>query len=151
MSTPLGKRLSVRSGIRVVIVLAMASLLIGPIPARGEERVKGPASTHELLMKAHDQLEIALHYADLAVAPYQPGVGWHKAHTQRAINVIVGPGNPDFNKEVDNPGDGHGVMKYLQEAHEAMKGCSPVNTCDAIESSLEYLRAAWSTENRRSE
>ncbi len=31
-------------------------------------------------------------------------------------------------------------MKYLQEAHEAMKGCSPINTCDAIEGSLEYLR-----------
>jgi hypothetical protein len=114
---------------------------MAPLPAQSAEE-KGPATTHELLMKAHDQLEIALHYAELAVAPHQPGVGWHKAHTQRAINVVVGAGNPDFNKEVENPGDGHGVMKYLQEAHDAMKGCRPVNTCDAIESSLEYLRAA---------
>lgn len=136
------KRLSVRSRAIAFVVLAMASSFIGPNPAQSQEHAKGPASTHELLMKAHDQLEIALHYADLAVAPHQPGVGWHKAHTQRAINIVVGSGNPDFDKEVENPGDGHGVMKYLQEAHEAMKGCSPTNTCDAIESSLEYLRAA---------
>jgi hypothetical protein len=124
------------------LVGSTLSLILGPVPARGAEQEKGPASTHELLMKAHDQLEIALHYAELAVAPHQPGVGWHKAHTQRAINVVVGAASPDFNKEVENPGDGHGVMKYLQEAHDAMKGCRPVNTCDAIESSLEYLRAA---------
>jgi hypothetical protein len=114
----------------------MASL---PVQAAEE---KGPASAHDLLMKAHEQLGIAIHYAELAVAPHQPGMGWHRAHTQRAINVVVGTGNPDFNKETENPGDGHGVMKYLQEAHDAMKGCTPVNTCDAIESSLEYLRAA---------
>ncbi len=48
----------------------------------------------------------------------------------------------DFSKDVENPGDGHGVIKYLQEAHDHMKGCRPVTTCDSIESSLEYLRAA---------
>lgn len=69
-------------------------------------------------------------------------MGWHRAQTQRAINIVVGADNPDFNKEVENPGDGRGVMKYLKDAHEAMKGCTPVNTCDAIESALEYLRAA---------
>jgi hypothetical protein len=125
-----------------LISVFMLSLVVWPPQAWSAERERGPASTHELLMKAHDQLEVALHYAELAVAPHQPGTGWHKAHTQRAINVIVGMGNQDFNKEVENPGDGHGVMKYLQEAHESMKGCSPVNTCDSIESSLEYLRAA---------
>jgi hypothetical protein len=93
-------------------------------------------------MKAHNQMEIALHSAELAVAPHQPGVGWHKAQTQRAINVLVGSKSADFDKEVENPGDGHGVVEYLKAAHDAMKGCRPVNTCDAIESSLEYLRAA---------
>lgn len=69
---------------------------------------------------------------------------WKNAEWEKGgkrVLVIVA-GNPDFNKEVENPGDGHGVMKYLKDAHEAMKGCTPVNTCDAIESSLEYLRAA---------
>jgi hypothetical protein len=112
MDTTLVKQLSVKSAALAFVVLA-ASLCIVPNPARSEEHAKGPASTHELLMKAHEQLEMALHSADLAVAPHQPGVGWHKAHTQRAINVVVGTGNPDFNKEVENPGDGHGVMKYL--------------------------------------
>jgi len=54
---------------------------MAPLQAQAAEEKKGPATTHELLMKAHDQLEIALHYADLAVAPHQPGVGWHKANT----------------------------------------------------------------------
>lgn len=98
MDMSMAKGLSVKTGAMAVVMLAMVSLFIGPNPARSEEQAKGPASTHELLMKAHDQLEIALHYADLAVAPHQPGVGWHKAHTQRAINVVVGAGNPDFNK-----------------------------------------------------
>jgi len=118
------------------------SLVIAPPTALSAEADKGASSTHELLMKAHEQLGIAIHYAELAVAPHQPGMGWHRAQTQRAINVVVGSSNPDFNKDVENPGDGHGVMKYLQEAHDAMKGCTPANTCDAIESSLEYLRAA---------
>lgn len=118
------------------------SLIIAPPTASSAQTDKGASSTHELLMKAHEQLGIAIHYAELAVAPHQPGMGWHRAQTQRAINVVVGSSNPDFNKDVENPGDGHGVMKYLQEAHDAMKGCTPVNTCDAIESALEYLRAA---------
>ncbi len=127
----------------IVAVMAAATLssVITPGAARSAEPDKA-ASAHELLMKAHEQLGIAIHYAELAVGPHQPGMGWHRAHTQRAINVVVGAGNPDFSKDVENPGDGHGVMKYLQEAHDAMKGCTPVNTCDAIESSLEYLRAA---------
>jgi len=129
--------------VSIAALMAVSSVVgvTGPVPAWSAESEKA-ASAHELLMKAHEQLGIAIHYAELAVGPHQPGMGWHRAHTQRAINVVVGTGNPDFNKEVENPGDGHGVMKYLQEAHDAMKGCTPVNTCDAIESSLEYLRAA---------
>jgi len=130
-----------RVTLTVLAALGFLWLSAAPLSAQAAEE-KGPASTHELLMKAHDQLDIALHYAELAVAPHQPGMGWHRAHTQRAINVVVGADNPDFNKEVENPGDGHGVMKYLKEAHEAMKGCTPTNTCDAIESTMEYLRAA---------
>jgi hypothetical protein len=125
-----------------VMAAAMLPFVVNPDTVRSAEPAKGPSTTHDLLLKAHEQLEIALHYAELSVSPHQPGMGWHGAQTQRAINVIVGEGNPDFNKEVENPGDGHGAMKYLKEAHEAMKGCTPTNTCDAIESTLEYLRAA---------
>ena len=74
MEMSMVKRLSVRTGAMAIVILAMAATFIGPIPAQSEEHAKGPASTHELLLKAHDQLEIALHYADLAVAPHQPGV-----------------------------------------------------------------------------
>jgi hypothetical protein len=132
------------TGVALAVFFTVSSLLlvIGPSPSQSAEPEKGQASTHESLMKAHEQLEIALHYAELAISPHQPGHGWHRAHTQRAINVVVGADNPDFSKEVENPGDGHGVMKYLKEAHEAMRGCRPMTTCDAIESALEYLRAA---------
>ena len=138
--------LKAKANAMAVITVIVASFLLlgtGTVSAVQSEKVeKGPVSTHDLLRKANSELTIALHYAELAVAPHQPGVGWHKAQTQRALNILVGAGSPDYNKEVENPGDGHGVMKYLQEAHDAMKGCSPVNTCDAIESALEYLRAA---------
>lgn len=71
---------------------ALASVLLaaGVLPARSEAAEKGPASGHELLMEAHSQLAIALHYAELAVAPHQPRLGWHRAHVQRATNVVVG-------------------------------------------------------------
>lgn len=120
MYTFMMKYLPARTKAMAIIALmagSMLSLVIAPAPARSAEPEKGPSSAHELLMKAHGQLEIAIHYAELAVAPHQPGTGWHQAHTQRAINAIVGAGNLDFNKDVENPGDGHGVIKYLQEAH----------------------------------
>ena len=130
------------SFIVALVVMLMPLVVTGPIPVWSTEQIEAVSSPQELLMKAHGQLVIALHYAELAVAPHQPGVGWHKANTQRAINVVLGADNQDFSKEVENPGDGHGVMKYLQEAHDALKGCRPITTCEAIESSLDYLRAA---------
>ncbi|MDP3091388.1 MAG: hypothetical protein Q8N04_11955 [Nitrospira sp.] len=144
MHTFLLKHFPTKAKAMAIAALMAASSVVGVTglaPAWSAESEKA-ASGHELLMKAHEQLEIAIHYAELAVAPHQPGQGWHRAQTQRAINVVVGAGNPDFSKDVENPGDGRGVIKYLQEAHNAMKGCTPANTCDAIESSLEYLRAA---------
>lgn len=142
MDTSMVKRLSVNTGAIALAVLTMALPFIGPNPAQSEEPAKGPAAGRDLLMKAHEQLEIALHYSELAVAPHQPGHQWHRSHVKRAINILVGEGNPDFNKDVENPGDGHGVIKYLQEAQGFLKGCGPVMTCDAIESTLEYIRAA---------
>ncbi len=145
MHTSIMDLLPTKTKAMAIVALMAASafcLSIAPAPVWSAEPEKGASSAHELLMKAHEQLGIAIHYAELSVAPHQPGMGWHRAHTQRAINIVVGADNPDFNKEVENPGDGRGVMKYLKEAHEAMKGCTPVNTCDAIESTLEYLRAA---------
>lgn len=126
-------------GLAVAVATALLFLPMSPVPSPGQESEKGAVSTHEHLMKAQGELQIALHYAELAITPHQPGVGWHKAQTQRALNVLVGAESPDFSKDVENPGDGHGVMRHLKDAHEAMKGCRPVTTCDAIESSLEYL------------
>jgi hypothetical protein len=54
----------------------------------------------------------------------------------------MGADNPAFNNNVENPGDGYGVMKYRQEAHEAMKGRTSISAFGAIESSPEYLRAS---------
>jgi hypothetical protein len=134
-----GQTLSITA--RALAVTALLWLSVAPLPAQAAEE-KGPAAGRDLLMKAHEQLEIALHYSELAVAPHQPGHQWHRSHVKRAINILVGEGNPDFSKDVENPGDGHGVIKYLQEAQGFLKGCGPVMTCDAIESTLEYIRAA---------
>jgi hypothetical protein len=73
MDMSMVKRVSVKTGAMTVVILAMVSTFIGPNPARSEEQAKGPASTHEILMKAHDQLEIALHYADSGRRPTPAG------------------------------------------------------------------------------
>ena len=128
----------------VIGTLTLGSLLVLPIviPALsyGEEKVQEDAMS--LLRKAHGQLEIAMKYAELALSPHQPGTGWHRAHVQRAINVLSGKGGPDFDEKVENPGDGHGAINYLKEAHDALKGCRPINACEAIHSSLIYIEEA---------
>jgi len=81
-------------------------------------------------------------YAELALSPHQAGLGFHRTHVQRAMNVLSGKGGPDFDEKVENPGDGHGAINYLKEAHEALKGCRPINACEAIHSSLIYIEEA---------
>ena len=136
---------------RSSLILAMASctalvfMVLFTMPALSQSMETGQRPLdqgHNLLLSAHDQLEIAIHFAELAVRPHQPGQGWHRTQMQRALNALVGEKDPRFDSSVDNPGDGHGAVAYLREAHRALTGCRPLNTCAAIESCLAYIEAA---------
>ncbi len=133
-----------KSWMYVLCVVAFGGMMA--LPVGGASSVYAAEKPHgealSLLIKAHAQLEIAKKYAELALTPYQPGTGWHSAHIQRAMNVLSGKGGPDFNDKVENPGDGHGVINYLKDGHDAMKGCRPVETCEALESALIYIEEA---------
>ncbi|WP_443147743.1 hypothetical protein [Nitrospira sp.] len=125
-------------------IFMLGSLLflpnIGPTPAYSAEETQEDALS--ILFKANGQLDVAMKYGELALSPNQPGSGWHRENVQRAMNVLTGKGGPDFDEKVENPGDGHGAINYLKEAHEALKGCRPINACDAIHSSLIYIEEA---------
>lgn len=138
------KGFSQKSLLKAICALTLVSLIILPVmsptPSQSAEKVEKDALTHLLL--AHGQLNVAMHYADLALSPHQPGHGWHRRHVQRSMNVLSGKGGPDFDEKVENPGDGYGVINHLKDAHEGLKGCRPINACDAIESSLIYIEQA---------
>jgi hypothetical protein len=137
--------LSSRMGLQAVGLLFVSVVLFlstGLSVAHSEEAKASLKTGHALLLNAYDQLEIAIHFAELAVSPHQTGLGWHRAHIQRAINALVGEKDPRFDKTVENPGDGHGAIAYLKEARKALTGCRPLNACEAIESTLSYISAA---------
>ncbi|MHB8482666.1 MAG: hypothetical protein ACYDBV_08045 [Nitrospiria bacterium] len=73
-------------------------------------------AVNENLQKAIDQLEIAIKQADLSLGPHQPGSGWTKKHMQSLINVIEGKEGLDFRENMENPGDGTGVIHYLNNS-----------------------------------
>ncbi len=129
---------------RGLSIVMLGSLLLFPIiaptPGHGGEKIQEDALS--ILFKANGQLDVAMKYGELALSPNQPGSGWHRDNVQRAMNVLSGKGGPDFDEKVENPGDGHGAINYLKEAHEALKGCQPINACDAINSSLIYIEEA---------
>jgi hypothetical protein len=119
------------------IAAVLAFLLAGSFQAFGANRSgEGQVS----LNKAHSQLEIAIRQAELSLGPHQPGSGWTRMHMQRVLNVVQGVGGPDFNKDVDNPGDGHGLVNYLKEARQALDSSSASpDTIEAIEHALAYI------------
>lgn len=129
---------------RELLILMVGSLLFLPgisaTPGYSAEKVQEDALS--ILFKANGQLDVAMKYGELALSPNQPGSGWHRDNVQRAMNVLSGKGGPDFDEKVENPGDGHGAINYMKEAHEALKGCQPINACDAINSSLIYIEEA---------
>lgn len=101
------------------------------------------------LQKAHDQLELAIDQSEKALGPYRKGSGWVRAHMQRVLNILGGKDSPEyadsseysdkleprFSEKVGNPGDGHGVLIYLEEASEALKG---TNAPAAVQEAVGY-------------
>ncbi|MGH7256565.1 MAG: hypothetical protein ACREI3_12410 [Nitrospirales bacterium] len=113
-------------------------------PAALQVRLQEIRHTVELAL---GQLSLAIESAERALSPERSGSRWTRHHMQRVLNILQGAGGPDFLEEVDHPGDGHGVMPYLQEAHRRLiedDGPSPdlPKIFEAIDHGLAYVQAA---------
>ena len=98
------------------------------------------ASPITALTKAKDQLTLALKHAELSLAPHQPGSGWTRVHMQHVLNILEGKEGADFQKKVENPGDGYGVLRYLKDANALVKPDS--DAAQGIEFTFAYLNEA---------
>lgn len=109
------------------------------------------------LQKAHDQLELAIDQAEKAIGPHRMGSGWVRVHMQRVLNILGGKDSPEyadssefsdkaeprFSEKVGNPGDGHGVLIYLEEANEALKaGNAPAAVQEAVGYAITHASMA---------
>lgn len=109
------------------------------------------------LQKAHDQLELAIDQAENAIGPHRKGSGWVRVHIQRVLNILGGKDSPEytdsseysdkleprFSEKVGNPGDGHGVLLYLEEAGEALKaGNAPAAVQEAVGYAITHASMA---------
>lgn len=142
----------------VMGTLAMLALgwMVSPVVVSAED-VNEQAKAS--LQQAHDQLELAIEQTEKALGPHRKGSGWVRAHMQRVLNVLGGTYSPDYfdnfqppsTEKVGNPGDGHGVLMYLEEAQEALKagnaaaavqeavGHAITHTSDAMEHAHESV------------
>ena len=76
------------------------------------------AEVGPLLEQAQQQLAIPVQQAEIALQPHRPGSGHTKEHMQEMVNVLEGQTGKDFRRNSENPGDGEGVMKYLDLVQE---------------------------------
>ncbi len=141
---------------RMGLMVAMLALgwILTPVVVSAEgvnEKVKAS------LQKAHDQLELAIDQAENAIGPYRKGSGWVRVHMQRVLNILGGKDSPEysdssefsdkleprFSEKVGNPGDGHGVLIYLEEASEALKASNaPVALQEAVGYAITHASMA---------
>jgi hypothetical protein len=109
------------------------------------------------LQRAHDQVELALDQAEKALGPYRKGSGWVRVHMQRALNILGGKDSPEyadsseytdkfeprFTEKIGNPGDGHGVLMYLEDASEALRaGNAPAAVQEAVGYAITHASMA---------
>jgi hypothetical protein len=98
------------------------------------------ASPVTALTKAKDQLALALKHAELSLAPHQPGSGWQRVHMQHVLNILEGKDGADYQKKVENPGDGYGALRYLKDANALVRPDS--EAAQGIEFTFAYLTEA---------
>lgn len=136
-------RLVLKVGTLAVLVLGW---MVSPVVVSAEDvNEKARAS----LQKAHDQLELAIDQAEKALGPHRKGSGWVRVHMQRVLNILGGADSPEytdsseysdkfeprFSEKVGNPGDGHGVLIYLEDANDALKSA---NAPAAVQEAVGY-------------
>lgn len=121
-------------------LLAIAILLCcGLIPIQAVRAAEvGP-----ILEQAQQQLAMAVQQAEISLQPHQPGSGHTKEHMQQMLNVLEGQTGKDFSRNSENPGDGEGVMKYLELAQENFKaGLASADVRQALEQTIALVQEA---------
>jgi hypothetical protein len=92
------------------------------------------------LTKAKDQIMLALKHAELSLASHEAGGRQTRIHLQHVLNILQGKGGADYQKKVENPGDGYGVLQYLKDANALVKPDS--TAAQGIEFTFAYLHEA---------
>jgi hypothetical protein len=116
----------------VVWLLSGAATIAG-----GAESQASPITA---LTKAKEQLTLALKHAELSLAPHQLGNEWTRVHMQHVLNILEGKDGADYQKKVENPGDGYGALRYLKDANALVKRDS--DAAQGIEFTFAYLNEA---------
>jgi hypothetical protein len=92
------------------------------------------------LTKAQEQLTLALKHAELSLTTHQADKGWTRVHMQHVLNILEGKGGADYQKKVENPGDGYGALHYLRDANALVTPDS--KAAQGIEFTFAYLNEA---------
>ncbi|MDC8447194.1 MAG: hypothetical protein LV473_02440 [Nitrospira sp.] len=138
-----GGRLVLKVGALAMLVLGC---MVSPVVVSAEDVSEEAKAS---LQKAHDQLELAIDQAEKALGPHRKGSGWVRVHMQRVLNILGGKDSPEytdsqgytdkfeprFTEKVGNPGDGHGVLIYLEDANDALKAA---NAPAAVQEAVGY-------------
>ena len=127
-----------RHTVLTVLFVSLACLLGSALPmAQAGDRQATPLAA---LSKAKEQLTIALKHAELSLGPHKPGSGWTRIHMQHVLNILEGKDGADYQKKVENPGDGYGVVRYLKDANVLVSPDS--EAAQGIEFTFAYIEEA---------
>jgi len=130
-----------------LMVIAFTVSMAAPSLAADDWKAKA----RPLIEKAHAQMELALTEAEKALGPHRKGSAWVRTHMQRTVNILGGAKSPayfdgfrePFKEKVGNPGDGTGLIHYLEQAemilqdHQAPRGVQ-----QALDFSLKHTLQA---------
>ncbi|GJL61607.1 MAG: hypothetical protein NPIRA04_02610 [Nitrospirales bacterium] len=130
-----------------MMVVAFTLSLAGPSLATDDWKAK----VKPLIEKAHTQMELALTEAEEALGPHRKGSAWVRTHMQRAVNILGGSKSPayfegfrdPFQEKVGNPGDGTGLIPYLEQAEIVLQdNQAPRKVQQAIDFALKHTLQA---------
>ena len=127
-----------RNTLWALLILVSVCLAVGVVTiAQAADLEATPLAT---LSKAKEQLMLALKHAELSLGPHQPGSGWTRIHMQHVLNILEGKDGADYQKKVENPGDGYGVVRYLKDANASVTPDG--EAAQGIEFTFAYLEEA---------
>ena len=126
-----------RNTLRIWLLLVSFCLSAGGAPvAQAADPQATPVAS---LVKAKEQLRIALKHAELSLGPHK-GSDWTRIHMQHVLNILEGKDGTDYQKKVEDPGDGYGVVRYLKDANVSVTPDG--EAAQGIEFTFAYLEEA---------